>query len=62
LLAQANRTAAPRTPTEDEPSKKQFKKGDCYYCQKPGHFAFECPDKPDKVGKGKGKGKKGKGK
>ena len=48
--------AQPTTP-EEEPAKKQFKKGERYYCKKVGHFAFECPEKPKSKGKGKGKGK-----
>ena len=49
--------AQPQTPP-DEPARKLHKKGDCYHCNQPGHFAFECPMK--KKGDGKGKGKKGK--
>ena len=49
--------AQPLTPP-DEPVKKVHKKGACYFCNEPGHFAFECPLK--KKDKGMGKGKKGK--
>jgi hypothetical protein len=51
-------SAQPQTPPA-EPANKKPKTGTCYLCHKPGHFAFECPDKKPshKRVKGEGKGK-----